>query len=127
MNPLLSRDMERIRYNKSGRVYYSDMNQAEYAKARNKEINEILQLNGLWDKNEERTIADTATCIVSGRRATYQAAVSYIQRLEKQIKQPQRIHEVLDEKIKLLEEAEVYEEFVGVALFVLKRKLRQLN
>lgn len=126
LDPRNSIQMEHIRYNQYGKIYYSDINQVELAKKRNEEINEVLQLNGLWDKKEERTIADTATCIVSSRRATYQAAVSYIQRLEKRMK-PYEICEVLNDKIESLENTEVYEEFIGVTLFVLKRKLRQLN
>lgn len=124
ISPFVKRHMEHIRYNKYGKIYYSDKSDKNYADNRNFEINNILKLNGEWSEKENRTLIDTSTNIVSKRQATYQATISYIQRLEKKGKHIMR--DTIIEKINSLEKSGEYEEFIGVALFVLKRKLKQI-
>ena len=126
LNPTISHQMEHIRYNKYGKIYYSDTNYPDFADARNHEINHVLCLNGKWNDAKNCTDLDTATGIVKGRRDTYQAAITYIQRLEKKYRNLQIFRTVLEDEIQKLQNANPYPEFVGVTLFVLKRKLKQL-
>lgn len=127
LNPLDHLQMEHIKYKCSGKIYYSDINDEVFADRRNYELNNVLGLNGELDENGNIT-TDTSTEIVKGRRDAYNSTVNFIQAIEKKYSRNSRkIKEIINDKIDELQSLDNYEEFIGVKLFVLKRKLKQLG
>ncbi len=127
LNPLNHLQMEHIRYKSSGKIYYSDKNDKVSASKRNDELNKVLGLNGKLDKNGN-IITDTSTEIVKGRRDAYNSTINFIQAIERKYAQNSRkIKEIVNDKINELQLLDNYEEFIGVKLFGLKRRLTQLS
>lgn len=111
INPCNLEHMKKIRYSDDGRIYtYPEDKILEH------DINDILNLNGLNG-------LDTGTRLVKGRREAYRSYAKFIQKL---IREKQLSKSVLDKKIKSIESQEIYEEFAGVILYFLKRKLHQM-
>lgn len=86
-----------------------------------KDINEILCLNGL--KDAKGNLLDTSTEIVKGRRDAIQWCNDFYRVLDRQGKCTSLM---IKKKIDELEHAEQMVEFAGVKLFFLKRKHREL-
>lgn len=114
IDPTNKDHMDKIRYNKTGKIYtYPEDSVLE------KDINYILGLNGKIDK-EGNTICDTSTGLVKGRRDAYEKFVIYIKGLEKNKKLKKSVIERL---IKQLESKDEYDEYIGVMLFFLRKKI----
>jgi len=110
INPLNSVQMQKIRYDENGKIYTFPKD-----KALEKDINDILHLNG-------KKGLDTSTQLVRNRREAYRSFKNFI---EKNGKNGKLSRSFIDKKIKKLENQEIYDEFVGVTLYFLKRKLKK--
>lgn len=110
--------MERIRYNKNGRVYVDP----EDGKLQH-DIDHILMLNGKL--NDDGSLnRDTSTHIVMGRRSAYKSYENYVKALHKKYGDNQtKIQSVIRRRIAEIESMEMYPEFAGVLLYFLKRKV----
>ena len=84
------------------------------------DINEVLKLNGVQDA-EGRFLHDTSTRLVYSRKQAYEKYRKYIIGLGKKGKP---ITSAIKRRIKEIDEAPEREEFAGVLLFFLNRKLR---
>lgn len=111
INPLNFSQMQKIRYDENGKIYTYPRD-----KTLEKDMNEILHLNG---KNN----LDTSTQLVRNRREAYRSFKNFI---EKNGKNGKLNRSFIEKKIKKLESQEIYDEFVGVTLYLLKRKLKQI-
>ena len=115
INPLSRTDMDKIRYKSDGTIYTYPKDE----KLEN-DINKILKLNGVRDK-DGNLIHDTSTELVKGRKDVYENRFkAFIKGL---ISKNKLNRKNLAKKILELENAEKYEEYVGVLLYFLKRKL----
>lgn len=86
-----------------------------------KDINEILCLNGLRDK--KGNLIDTSTEIVKGRRDAVQWCNDFYRALDRHGKCTSLM---MKKKIDEIEQLELMPEFAGVKLFYLKKKYREL-
>ena len=118
LSPLDKIQMQMIRYDRNGRIFTSSKD-----KEMEHDINEVLHLNGIVDKATGNMI-DTSTCLVKGRKDVYDSFCRFIEGLSKKNKLTKA---VLEKKVKELECAEEYMEYVGVWLFFLKRKIRAIR
>lgn len=114
-NPCDNRHIQQISYTKKGEIVSG---QAEFQK----EIDYVLCLNGKLDKQGTR-VSDTNTRLVEGRRDTYHACEKAFISLAKK-KQLNSL--TLEKMISKLEQQELSEQYVGVTLYFLKKKLRSL-
>lgn len=102
--------MKKIRYSADGLIYTYPQDAVLET-----DINEVLHLNG-----EDGT--DTSTRVIKGRREAYRSYVRFVKG-RKTSKQSRRM---IESKIRQIEEQDIYDEFAGVKLYFLKKKLRQL-
>ena len=116
-SPLKKEHIGKIRYNKDGfiRIYPEDPQMM-------RDINDVLKLNGEYDA-DGTFLADTSTMIVFGRKLAYQKAQQFISGLAIRDKLNAS---VIKKKIDEIERASEKDEYAGVLLYVLKRKLREL-
>lgn len=118
--------MQRICYRNKGAIIYYDApsgTDEEHSRRIKDNIDVDLQLNGVLDE-KEHLIADTATQVVKSRQDAYGHYESIVSVLSKKGKLTSRqISGVID---KLLSQ-EQYMECVGVMIFYLQRKKRQLE
>lgn len=118
--------MSHIRYNKDGIILFHPTSPsgrwtAEVIHTIEQDINQILQLNGR--PNRMGGIDDTATCIVKGRKDAWESGRQIIQRLHK--KGSCTPKQIQNEMERLLSESP-RKPFVGVTVYYLRRKYRQL-
>lgn len=118
ISPFDQAQIAKIRYNRNGKIYTSPRDDAM-----EHDINEVLKLNGLVDRNSGVILADTATSLVLGRKNVYQNFAHYIRQLAGKNKLSKT---VLEKRISEIESAATYVEYAGVWLYFLKRKLREL-
>ena len=111
ISPFNPEHIQKIRYGEDGRIYTHPKDEEL-----EKDINEVLRLNG--DDG-----IDTQTRIVKGRREAYKSYARYIRKL---IQEKRLSRSVLEKRIRHIESQEMYDEFCGVTLYFLKKKLRQL-
>lgn len=117
INPQNRQHMKVIAYKKDGTIYTEP-----YQEELEEDINNILGLNGLLDQNGKR-IADTATEIVKGRRDAYLWCESFFKKLDKVNKCTANM---IQKKIEELKQEEIGKEYIGVILYFLEKKHRQL-
>ncbi len=109
--------MERIRYNKKGRVYVYP----EDKKLQN-DIDCVLKLNGELN-NDGSLKRDTSTHIVMGRRQAYRDFEVFMNVLDKKCKgNKTKIQSVVKKRIAEIERMEQYPEYAGVTLYFLRRR-----
>ena len=117
ISPYNREQMEKIRYRRDGRVVvYPEDRNLQY------DIDHVLQLNGHIG-NDGVFVSDTSTELVYSRKQAYRNCEMYINGLRKKGKNTSAI---IQRKIRDLTEAEEYKEFVGVWLYLLKRKVNGL-
>ena len=104
--------MQKIRYSEDGKIYTYPQD-----KILERDINEVLHLNG-------ENGLDTNTHLVKNRREAYRSFETFI---KKNIRNGKLSRRVLENKIKNIESQETYDEFTGVIIYLLKRKLKQSN
>lgn len=117
INPYDEHQMAQIRYNRNGRVFIWPENALIQS-----DLDEVLHLNGNVDKNGE-TIQDTSTRLVYSRKKVYDRYVDFVKAATKRNK---NMRAILEKKRDELQNAQPYEEFTGVWLYFLNRKLRSL-
>lgn len=118
ISPFNEAQMKKIRYDRNGRIYtFPADDSMEH------DINDVLKLNGLVDRNSGVILADTATSLVLGRKNVYRNYEHYIKQL---VGKKKLNRSVLERKIYDIETAATYVEYAGVWLYFLKRKLREL-
>lgn len=118
ISPFNETQMKKIRYDRNGRIYTFPVDDVM-----EHDINEVLKLNGLVDKNSDAIVADTATSLVLGRKNVYRNYEHYVKMLSGKNKLSRS---VLEKKISEIENAATYIEYAGVWLYFLKRKLREM-
>lgn len=116
ISPLKRETIEKITYTKEGFVKTPNTTYMD-------DINNTLGLNGEWDKNGH-FIRDTTTQLVAGRKAAYEACCKYMEKTGKKYTGFKYINE-LQKKVTLLESSSKYDEFIGVKLYVLKKRIRR--
>lgn len=104
ISPLNPEHMKLIRYSSDGRIYTHPED-----KILAKDINEVLNLN--------------AITLVEGRKQAYESYVKFIKGLAKRNK---LIRSVIEKEIERLENKATYNEFAGVVIYFLKKKLKQV-
>ena len=112
INPCNSEHMRKIRYNEDGKIYTFPRDETL-----ERDINEVLCLNGVGG-------LDTSTRLIWNRREAYRAFQRFIKENTGKGKISRR---AIENRIKYLEDKEVYDEFAGVILYLLKRKLKQFS
>ena len=114
ISPLNEAHMTRIRYRANGTVsvFPEDAVLAH-------DINDILKLNGEVDPSG-KVIHDTSTNLVHGRRQVYVRFREFMKRVDKMHKS---VPAIIRKRIKELTEVEQYGEYVGVELYLLRRRL----
>ncbi len=110
--------MDRIRYNKNGRIYVDPVDVILQ-----NDIDNVLCLNGKLDKNGKR-ISDTSTHIVEGRIDAYRKYEATMKLIDRKCdRNEEKIKRMVSKRIKDIEEKTEYPEYAGVELFLLKRRL----
>ena len=112
--------MDRIRYNKDGRIYVYPED-----KKLQKDIDSVLMLNGKL--NDDGSLKrDTSTQIVMGRRGAYRNYENLMKTLHKKYgKNQSKIQSVIKKKITEIEEMKKYPEFAGVLLYFMRRRVHE--
>ena len=117
--------MSHIAYKKDGLIEFHPSAEVtrwnqESKERLNRELNEVLCLNGKLEKNGSRT--DSATQVIKGRRDAWTAGENIIQRLkDKKLYSSAQIRK----HIEALRSAQLREPFVGVTIFYLERAYRK--
>lgn len=87
----------------------------------NQDIDNVLHLNGR--PNRHGGVDDTATCVVKGRKDAWEAGTRIVKELHKKgVCTSQKLQRVIER----LQDASPREPFVGVTIYYLQRKRRQL-
>lgn len=119
INPLDEEQMKEIAYLSDGTIYTMS-NDA----ALQRDIDDILKLNGELDCKTGKRIADTATCLVKNRKDAYERCKNWIRGLDKKHKCTSA---VIGKRIEEICNSYPMEEYAGVTLFLLRKKKRQLE
>ena len=110
--------MDKISYRKDGRILVSD-------DALQHDIDHVLKLNGILDKNGNIKF-DTATRIVEGRRGAYREYEELIKALSKKYGDNEsKIIQCIKKRIDEIENMDIYPEYAGVMLYFMKRRVRR--
>ena len=109
-SPLNLFHMQKIRYSEDGRIYTYPRDEIL-----ERDINEVLHLNG------ENNL-DTSTRLLRSRREAYRAYVRFMEKLSQEKKLSRSY---IEKRIEQIESQDVYDEFAGVIIYFLKRKLKQ--
>ena len=117
ISPFQKGQMEKIRYDRQGRIYVYPLDQDLQ-----NDIDHILKLNGDVDSNGF-FISDTRNRLRYYRKRAYQDCEVYYKRLNKRGKLRAA---VLRKRLKEITQSKEYMEFVGVWIYLLKRKLKEL-
>ena len=116
INPWNKEQMALVSYTKQGRINITD-------EELQKELDYILQLNG--EICNEKFFHDTSTQLIKGRKDAYDNYKKYVEGISRQLgNDKKRIANCISKRICELESRDEYEEFIGVTLYFLKRKLR---
>lgn len=115
-SPLDKIQMSKIAYDKYGKIYTVPKDDAM-----EKDINEVLLLNGIQKK--DGTIRDTSTELLKGRKDAYDRAKRMMNMLNKNGKcNSSVLKKIMDE----LYNSEVRQEYVGVQLYYFKKHYNSL-
>ena len=110
INPLNPLHIQKIRYSEDGKIYTYPRDEIF-----ENDINNVLHLNG------ENNL-DTSTRLLRGRREAYRAYTRFIEKLSRNKKLSRSY---IEKQIAHLESQSIFDEFVGVIIYLLKRKLKQ--
>lgn len=117
ISPFIKEQIDKIRYNKDGFIHLYPED-AEMMR----DIKDVLKLNGEYDA-DGNYLSDTSTMIVSGRKQAYRKTQQFIIGLAKRNKLNAA---AIKKKIEDIENASEKDEYAGVLLYILKRKLREI-
>ena len=116
VNPLDKTQMDKIAYDKEGRIYTKPRDEGM-----ERDINNILLLNGIQKK--DGTVRDTATELLKGRKDAYNRAKRMLGLLNAKGKcTSATVKKIMDE----LYNSDEREEYVGVLLYYLKKHYTSL-
>ena len=116
ISPLNKQQMDKIAYGKDGFIKTDP-----YDEKMEKDIRDILRLNGLWKK--EKFIADTSTELIKGRKDTYLQYERIVKKLGKAGKcTSSAIKKIIDE----IQNVEQRPEYAGVLLYFFNKKYQSL-
>lgn len=116
ISPFCESQIDKLKYDKAGFIKTDPQDEKI-----EKDLNEILGLNGVWKNGKFST--DTATNLVKGRRDAYKRYDKFIRRLDKKGKCTSA---QIKKKIVEIEQAEQKQEYAGVLLYFLKKKYHSL-
>lgn len=116
ISPMNKDHMSQIKYTKDGRIYTANT-------VLDKDINKKLRLNGIFNPDGSFK-CDTSTGLVKGRRDAYEKSVTIIKILSKKGKLTSA---AIKKQIEKIEKEEAMQEFAGVIIFFLERKVRVLE
>lgn len=116
LSPLDKVQMDKIAYDKEGRIYTEPRDEAM-----ERDINEILLLNGIQKK--DGTVRDTSTELLKGRRDAYDRARKMLDSLNAKGKCTSAVIKKLMEELYHSDERE---EYVGVKLYYFRKKYNSL-
>lgn len=121
INPWNKEFMNQIKYTMDGKVIFAEDNPKIF-----NDINYVLKLNGELDMkgNMEH---DTSTMLVANRRRQYKKYRDYLRKMNTKKYSQKHIVSELKKRVHELEKQEEYEEYVGVLLYFLKRKIRMAS
>lgn len=114
ISPYRQEQMKRIRYRRDGDIFVDPED-----KLLSHDINYVLKLNGDLDENGRR-ISDTSSGLVRARKQVYEEFEIFIKGLVR-VKKP--IGSAIRKRIHEISQKEEYNEFAGVWLYFLRRKL----
>ncbi len=112
--------VDRIRYTKYGMIKVVPDD-----KEINRQINEILKLNGKLDSNGNY-ISDTSTGLVAGRKAAYNSYEKLMKSFDS-VKNKKGIEAQIRKVIDKIENSDIYDEYTGVILYFMKRRLKNVR
>ena len=116
MNPLDKTQMDKIAYDKEGRIYTKPRDEDM-----ERDINNVLLLNGIQKK--DGTVRDTATELLKGRKDAYDRAKRMLGLLNAKGKcTSATVKKIMDE----LYNSDEREEYVGVLLYYFKKHYNSL-
>ncbi len=116
INPLNEIHMNKVKYTREGIVQTGD-------ESLDFDINNVLRLNGIRDENGN-LICDTSTALLKGRKNAVQKSVAIIEVLDRKRKLTSAM---LKRKVEEIKEKPMRDEFAGVTIFFLERKIRLLQ
>lgn len=121
IDPYNKEMMGKIKYERNGRIYVDEQNEED--KRMNQDINYVLKLNGSID-DEGKWLYDSDSELVKNRKDEYRKYKLLIEGLKnRKLLTYGRIQSEIN---KLLDKVE-YDEYLGVKLFFLKRKMGVLK
>ena len=119
ISPWKKEHIEKIVYRSSGRIATNP-----YDEELEHDINYVLHLNGKLDENGN-IVHDTSTALIKGRREVYQDFSYFMEALGRKYGNDEnKIQNGIYKKINEMESAKEYEQFIGVWLFFLRRRVR---
>lgn len=116
ISPLDKVQMDKIAYDKDGKIFTEPRDEAM-----EKDINEVLLLNGIQKK--DGTVRDTSTELLKGRKDAYDRAKTIMARLNKNRKCTSTVVKKIMDKLHNCDERE---EYVGVLLYYLRKRCNSL-
>ena len=129
INPWNRRQIEAIGYYRTGEIFVRQDKglDQELTDAMQKDIDDILHLNGEKDA-EGRIIRDTSSKLIANRRRICDSVHSQFERWDKKHQLTlEYLQEVISKLEKQLEGNGIAEEYIGVRLYLYKRKQEQLR
>ena len=117
VSPYNMEQMHKIRYDRNGRIYTFPQDDEI-----DNDINHILNLNGKVDDKGDFQY-DTSTGIIAGRKQAYRECQNYL----KGISEKKGLKRILERRRDEIQNAAQRKEYAGVWLYLLNRKLRQLQ
>lgn len=126
VNPFDEAQMNQIKYLSDGIIYYErrESDSEEYVKAIHKDIFEILQLNGVYDKANGIVKKDTKTSLVKNRKDAYEECENYIAEL---YANEMLTKEQIESALQNIMGKDQYEAYDGVRIFLLKMAYENLK
>jgi len=110
--------IEKIKYDEEDLFIYTE----PYDELLEKDINNILHLNG--QIRDGKLYSDTRTNLIYHRREAYNSYKICIENLRQKYK-TQELYRAIKNKIRSIENSEIYPPFAGVILYFLKRELKK--
>ena len=118
ISPLKKEHMDKLVYRTNGIIKTKPYDRnLEY------DINYVLRLNGKLD-SDGKILHDTSTALLKGRREVYEDYSHFVEALEKRFGNNEtKIKNGIAKRIEQMKNNDVYEPFIGVWLYFLRRRL----
>ena len=129
INPWDKRQMEAIAYQRNGVVYIRKDRglDPELANQMQRDVDEKLQLNGILDKNG-KVRYDTTTKLIAGRRSICDSVHTQFERWDrKKCLNVDFLQDKISKLESMLDGNNIADEYIGVRLYLYKRKQEKLR